>query len=268
MKKKYFRMLSEKERLERVCEKLPAGKTNKDFSIFNENQQAVFYNKFGLEDFKYGVNTLNEEYTKRLLKEQEKNPQNYLCGSLGCASSRFDNALEDFSKVRPEFRPKNLKTEIIPYILEFERKYVTKPEEYIMELLSILEYETPNEVNEPFLRDYKYFESLPRERKNAFKKADKIALEKIYSGKSYLSEKRTFDFNKMSELYEFAGEKELAQFCGTWPLGDRIKGAGDLAEKLIDNLFNKGQLVPGKQKEIKIPKELYPSINDKQKISN
>ena len=66
----------------------------------------------------------------------------------------------------------------------------------------------------------------------------------------------------------FAGEKELAQFCGTWPLGDRIKGAGDLAEKLIDNLLNKGQLVPEKPKEIKIPKELYPSINDKEKISN
>ena len=48
----------------------------------------------------------------------------------------------------------------------------------------------------------------------------------------------------MSELYEFAGEIELSQFLGTWPLGNRVQGIEDLTNKLVWNLLNRGTLVP------------------------
>ena len=84
----------------------------------------------------------------------------------------------------------------------------------------------------------------------------------------YLPKKIESDFNKMSELYEFVGENELAQFCGTWPLGNRVKSIEDLSNKLIHNLLNKGQLVPEKQEGIEIPEKLYPSLKEIEIMEN
>ncbi len=259
---KIFRMLSESERLERICDKLPAGKTNKDFSIFNENQYAVFYNKFALDQFKFGIETLNSNYCKVRLREQEKNPRNSLWGYPACVEDNFYRSLDNFLQVNPKLRDERLKSKVLPYILKFENKYVANSDNYMQKLLSKLEYTTPNKSFQPKLKSNKYFQNLSKEKKKAIKKADKIALKKIYSKGKYSNSRIKQDFNRMSELYEIAGEIELSQFCGTWPLGDRVKSIGDLANKLIYNLINKGQIVPEKQDKIKVPEELYPSLTD------
>lgn len=199
-------------------------------------------------------------------------------GFPSCAQSTFYDVVEKFLRVQPEYRDEKVKSKVIPFIREFSDTYI-KDNAYMNQLLSQLESTTPDNLVTPELKTSTYYRSLSKEKRRALRSADNHSLKTIarerkvlvnmrerFSAEEYssrsdaLRKKRIDEYNRMSELYEFAGEVELAQFLGSWPLGDRKVSISDISNKLVWNLLNKGQMVPQEKPTYRISERLYPSL--------
>jgi len=243
------KILSEKERLERIVNKLPTRGTNMYFTMFNDNQRAVIFNLFGEMWYEGGKRILENKGETRAgyikdcscCKNQEKG---LLICHLGIVEDDFYSALRSFWHVNPELRVPQLKSEILPYISKFADRY---NQQDLLARVKELDGTTPHILKEPQLKSSKYYENLPQRKREAIIKADRIAKKtydnpfskeldnllametidnsavkrvsnKIHEQNKINSEKVERDFYEMAELYDYAGEKELAAFCGQWVL--------------------------------------------------
>lgn len=235
------KMLSERERLERIVKKLPTRGTNMNFDMFNEHQRAEIFNLFGKEWYKEGKKTLREK-------------------NISCADTFFKDSLFEFRAVTPELRPSELKSRIIPYIFKFtdstdryDQIIVSiNQKSLLLSLAEELDGETPTLTKKPKLRYSNEYRSLSRNKRKAINEADRIAkmvyrnsflekyldfrlycfsslmrnltkkekhtkdrlINRIFELNSINSDKTESDFYDMARLYDVAGERELVAFCG------------------------------------------------------
>jgi len=220
-----YRILSEEERLGEIYKRLSTSKDHIKFDLLNENQRAFFLNSLGKDYFQSGLDILNNKtrsfHFDTLIKDCEKcieqkiNPLEWPTCHIGDADSNFNYSLRSFEKLDPKLRTNDLKLKIIPYLLDFERMYLSKIRGGKLKELSDLYSETPDNTSDYILRSSEYFQGLSKTKKNVLMKADNELT-------SRFGRLETETCNELSNLYEIAEEPELALFFSASPLGDKI----------------------------------------------